>query len=453
MKIEMTVNGEKRTVKTTPLARLLDVIRDDMNLKGCKEGCGEGECGACSIILNGRLVNACMVPAIQASGADIETIEGLGEEDRLDPLQQAFIDEGAVHCGFCTPGMIMAARCLLEDNAKPSRLEIKTALSGNLCRCTGYDRIVSAVSKAVDDGYRPAKSGGGKKASPEFEGDEKDRYFSPASLAEALDILAKKPDILLLSGNTDIGPEMKEGKLKPIAAMDIFTIPELKRIRRDGDVIRIGACTTNTDIMESDLVRDLLPALYQASCSCAAPAIRNRATIGGNCCTASGAADLPGALFALGAKARVVSKKGERIMEAPEFIKAYRKPDLQPGEILAELIIPIPPKNAYQRFFKRGSRAALTLSRVSLAVYVELEDGVVTACRAAAGSMSPTPIRLPKLEATLIGKKLDKICIECAVDTVYNELTPRKSAVYRKNLSSNLVRRFLESLIKENEKN
>ena len=449
MKIEMTVNGEKRTVETAPLARLLDILRDDMKLTGCKEGCGEGECGACSVIMNGQLVNACMIPAMQASGADLLTVEGLGDKDNPDPLQWAFIEEGAVHCGFCTPGMIMAARDLLENNPDPSRQEVRTALSGNLCRCTGYDRILAAVGKASREGYRPPKTGSGNGRKPSYSAAEEGKFFNPSSLDEALAILEKHPDAVILSGNTDIGPEMKDGKLNPASAMDIFGIPELKQIVRDGDTIRIGACVTNTQIIGSDLVREHLPALYAASASCAAPAIRNRATVGGNFCTASGAADLPGPLFALGAKARVVSKRGERVMEAPEFIKGYRKPNLEKGELLAELIVPIPPKNSRQVFYKRGSRAALTLSRVSLALYVEVEGGVITECRAAAGSMSPTPIRLPGLEAALKGGTLNAALVDKAVATVREELTPRKSAQYRKSLSGNLVRRFLEGLLAE----
>lgn len=446
MRIELTVNGKNRKVETAPMARLLDLLRDDLLLIGCKEGCGEGECGACSVIMNGMLVNACMIPAMQASGAEILTIEGLGGRDNLDVLQQAFIDEGAVHCGFCTPGMILAARCLLENTPNPSLLEIKTALSGNLCRCTGYERIYAAVNKAVATDYRPPRTGSGIGAVPVFSQEEEGRYFAPSTLAEALDVLADHPDLLLLSGNTDIGPEMKGGKVQPSEVMDIFSIPELTQIVLADGHICIGACVTNTQIMKSEVVRRHLPALYQASCGCAAPAIRNRATIGGNCCTASGAADLPGALFALGAKARVVSRQGERLMDAPAFIKAYRKPNLEKGELLAELIVPVPPSNARQQFFKRGSRAALTLSRVSLTMYAEIENDVLTTCRAAAGSMSPTPIRLPKLEAFLTGKPLTEETIWGAVETVRNELTPRKSAQYRKSLSGNLVRRFLESL-------
>ena len=145
MRIEMTINGALCHADVPPMKPLLSVLREDLGFKGSKEGCGEGECGACSIIMDGRLVNACLVPAVQSSGCEILTIEGLGSPDNMDMLQKAFVSEGAVQCGFCTPGMVIAARALLEENPTPSLEEIKVALSGNICRLTGYETIYNAV--------------------------------------------------------------------------------------------------------------------------------------------------------------------------------------------------------------------------------------------------------------------------------------------------------------------
>jgi carbon-monoxide dehydrogenase small subunit len=147
--LTFTVNGETVTVLSHPLARLLDVLRGELHLTGTKEGCGEGECGACSILLNGVLVNSCLVPALQASGAEIRTIEGFAPADRLDDLQQAFIVEGGAQCGICTPGMIVAAKALLDAHPQPTDDEIREGLAGNLCRCTGYMRIFEAVKMAA----------------------------------------------------------------------------------------------------------------------------------------------------------------------------------------------------------------------------------------------------------------------------------------------------------------
>ncbi len=152
MNIEMTVNGNKVRIQTEPTARLLDILRNELGLTGVKEGCGEGECGACSVLLDGRLVNSCLIPAIRASGADIVTIEGLAGTEELETLKGAYADTGAVQCGFCTPGFMMASYALLKKNPHPDRDTVKEALSGNLCRCTGYNMIVDAVTLAAERG-------------------------------------------------------------------------------------------------------------------------------------------------------------------------------------------------------------------------------------------------------------------------------------------------------------
>lgn len=146
--ISFTVNGERRTVQAHPLKRLLDVLRDDLQLTGTKEGCGEGECGACSVLVNDELVNSCLVPVMQVAGTRICTVEELSKNGSLHPLQQAFAETGGAQCGICTPGMLMAAVHLLSKNPHPSIKEIREGLSGNLCRCTGYSKIFDAIYKA-----------------------------------------------------------------------------------------------------------------------------------------------------------------------------------------------------------------------------------------------------------------------------------------------------------------
>ena len=150
MEIEITVNGEKRLEEISPSTRLLDLLRKDLGLTGTKEGCGKGECGACSVIMDGKLLASCLVLAAQADGSSIITIEGLRKGNKLDIIQSSFVDAGAVQCGYCTPGMIMATKHLLEKNPEPSDEEIKEGLSGNICRCTGYAKIFSAVKLSIE---------------------------------------------------------------------------------------------------------------------------------------------------------------------------------------------------------------------------------------------------------------------------------------------------------------
>jgi carbon-monoxide dehydrogenase small subunit len=147
--IQFTINGHEKTIEAPPMKRLLDILREDLHLTGAKEGCGEGECGACAVLINGDLVNSCLVPILQAEGAEITTIEGLVIDEKLHPIQQCFLKEGGAQCGICTPGMILATHHLLDKYPQPTLLQIQEGLNGNLCRCTGYMRIFNAVQQAA----------------------------------------------------------------------------------------------------------------------------------------------------------------------------------------------------------------------------------------------------------------------------------------------------------------
>ena len=149
MNIEVTVNGRRRRFDVEPNTLLLNLLRDGLYLKGAKYGCGIGECGACTVHMDGEAVLSCMILAVEADGRRVDTIEGLADGDELDPIQEAFIEEGAIQCGFCTPGFIMTARALLNENPDPSEVEIREYLKGNMCRCTGYVNIVRAVQSAA----------------------------------------------------------------------------------------------------------------------------------------------------------------------------------------------------------------------------------------------------------------------------------------------------------------
>ena len=150
--IQLTINRHEKTIEAPPMKRRLDVLREDLHLTGAKEGCGEGECGACAVLINGDLINSCLVPVLQAEGAEITTIEGLSIEGKLHSIQQCFLAEGGAQCGICTPGMILATHYLLDKHPQPTLSQIKEGLNGNLCRCTGYMRIFNAVQHAAQTG-------------------------------------------------------------------------------------------------------------------------------------------------------------------------------------------------------------------------------------------------------------------------------------------------------------
>ena len=148
--ITFTLNGQQTKIAVEPNLLLVDMLRDRLGLTGTKIGCGEGDCGACTVLLDGKTVNSCLILALQVDGHSVLTVEGLGNYDRLHPLQAAFIAEGAVQCGFCTPGMLLSAKALLDENPQPTRQEIAKHISGNLCRCTGYAKIINAIEKVAN---------------------------------------------------------------------------------------------------------------------------------------------------------------------------------------------------------------------------------------------------------------------------------------------------------------
>ena len=155
MSFNLTVNGERVEVQATGTRRLLDVLREDLSLTGTKEGCGEGECGACSVLIDGAVVDACLVPLSQAAGTQVRTVEGLADEGRLSVLQQAFLETGGAQCGICTPGMLMAGDAFLAAGIDPTEENIREAIAGNLCRCTGYTKIIDAIALAAERSAHP----------------------------------------------------------------------------------------------------------------------------------------------------------------------------------------------------------------------------------------------------------------------------------------------------------
>ncbi|WP_425058284.1 (2Fe-2S)-binding protein [Sporomusa carbonis] len=148
--ITFILNGQKTEIEVEPTLLLVDMLRNRLGLTGTKIGCGEGDCGACTVLLDGKTVNSCLILAVQVAGHEVITVEGLGDYDKLHPLQEAFIAEGAVQCGFCTPGMLLSAKALLDENPQPTRQQIARHISGNLCRCTGYAKIINAIEKVAN---------------------------------------------------------------------------------------------------------------------------------------------------------------------------------------------------------------------------------------------------------------------------------------------------------------
>lgn len=461
MKIDITVNGQLQSLDVSPSRRLLDILREDLGLTGPKEGCGEGECGACAVLLEGTLVNACLVPALQLHGKNVLTIEGIGTEQHPDPLQQAFLDEGAVQCGFCTPGMIMASRALLDQCAGPSRPEIRAALAGNLCRCTGYERIIRAVE-------RVAAVGGKRKGATQRGADMLDTHpddtiqalprktipaFWPASLMEVLEILRDRgEEITVVAGATDLLTNMKLGLVHPRALIDVTRIEELGGIFLVDGAIEIGAAATFAAIASNPSVAEHLPALATAASRVGAAAIQNRATLGGNLISASPAADAPPVLMALDATVLLAAASGMREIAVSSFFSAYRKTVRRPDELLLKVRIPMPEDRVRQAFYKVGTRRAQSISKVAVACLARVgRDNLLARVRMVAGSVAPTAIVLEQTQDYLEGRKLTREVAGQAGRIASREIRPiddvRSTEGYRRATTGRLVSRFLQDLM------
>jgi xanthine dehydrogenase iron-sulfur cluster and FAD-binding subunit A len=365
--IAFTLNGRPLHVRVRSSARLLDLLRDDLRLTGAKEGCGTGECGACTVIVNGKSVASCLMMGYQADGCQVETVEGLSEDGHIHPLQEAFVERGAVQCGFCTSGMILAAKAALDMGPPASAEAVREALSGNLCRCTGYGKIVQAVSRAALVHPPPAPSPVTPAAAPS--------YFCPHTLEEALEILAQREgEVRPLAGGTDLLLQVRSGRLDPGALFDISNVPELQGIEDQGERIMVGAGSTLDAIARSNLIATWAPPLREAAALVGSPQIRNRATLGGNLATASPLSDMIPALLSLDAIVHAVSVSARREVPVLDFLQASGATGLARDELI--LGVEIAKRRGIRGAYLRLSeRRAFSRVKVSVAASMTFKDG------------------------------------------------------------------------------
>jgi carbon-monoxide dehydrogenase small subunit/xanthine dehydrogenase small subunit len=439
--VAFTVNARPVRVRTRADARLLDLLRDNLRLTGAKEGCGKGECGACTVLMDGRPVDACLMMAYQADGAVLETVEGLADGAALHPLQDAFIDRGGVQCGICIPGMLMAAKALLDGDNAPSPEKIRLGLAGNLCRCTGYTKIFEAVAQAARSAAPREQVHAPAPAAPS--------YYRPRSLDDAIEILAQRPgEVRPVAGGTDILVQAKDGHQQRALLFDLSAVPELKGIEeREGD-LWIGAAATHTEVMESFLVARWLPALHQACAVVGGPQIRNRGTIGGNLANASPAADAVPPLMAAGATVDLVSANGRRSVALDDFFTGYRTTVLEPDELILAVRVPRRP-GLRSVFLRLGQRQAQAISKVSLAVGMTFREGKPDYVRVALGSVAPTVIRAPETEKALLAGGYDGLMR--AKQAVRDEVRPiddiRSTRDYRREMAAVLLERAVRRIV------
>jgi len=441
IQVAFTINGHPCQLRVGSDQRLLDVLRDDLRLTGAKEGCGKGECGACTVLVDGQAVDSCLMMAYQVDGAVVETIEGLAQGGRLHPIQDAFIEKGGVQCGVCIPGMVMAAKALLDRTREPGPEEIRQALAGNLCRCTGYTKIFEAVAHAARAQLPKSAATPLAPAAPS--------YYRPRSLEEALEILAQREGaVRAVAGGTDVLVKAKDGQLDRGALFDLGAVPEMKGIEEKGDDVWIGATTTHTAMMESPLLATWAPALPAACAVIGGPQIRNRGTLGGNLANASPAADTVPPLYAADAVVEVVSISSRRQVPIAEFFTGPRESVLAQDELIVGVRVPKRP-GVRAAFLRLGQRQAQAISKVSVAVAMTFKDGRPDFVRVALGAVAPTVIRARATEKALAAGGYEALLK--AKQAVREEVRPiddlRSTREYRREMAAVLLERAVRRIV------
>lgn len=482
---EITVNGTPCALDgTDPSTTALDWLRAQ-GLTGAKEGCAEGECGACSIMVarptersgtQWTAINACLVPAAALDGQEVVTSEGLGRPDALHPVQREMAVRGGSQCGYCTPGFIcsMAAEYYREGRCAsaaatpdpsqngheaavsampatgptandpgtapdhehgPNGFDLH-ALSGNLCRCTGYRPIRDAAyalgEPAANDPYAVRLGAAPPVAAATRLVGGTGTFARPGDLAEALGLLGEHPDAVLVAGSTDWGVEVNIRGARTPFAIGIDRLPELRTLEIGEDSVEIGAALSLSEVERG--LGGRIPLLHQMFPQFASRLIRNGATIGGNLGTGSPIGDTPPALLALEAVVVLAAPDGEREVPLADYFTGYRQTLKQPGELIRAVRIPLP-LSEVTAFHKIAKRRFDDISSVAVGFALDLRDGVVAKARIGLGGVAATPIRALATEAALEGRAWSADVVREAAAVMRAEGTPmddhRASAAYR----------------------
>ncbi len=455
LQVVFELDGRPVTFETPPERRLLDLLREDAGITGVREGCGEGECGSCSVLVNGKLVNACCASVLSVQGCSVVTIQGFAQTALYRHIAEAFARVGAVQCGFCTPGFILATAALLRTTPHPSEADIRTGLSGNLCRCTGYTQIAQAVQEVADTLRREPCSRQMIETSVSF---TTRHPLVPHTVAEAAALL--QTGYRPVAGGTDL--IIRQHALKGLRLFQdaddvpgLFSctqITELHSMYSKSGRLYVGSSMSLSEIMASP---DCIPLLKEALSSFASPAIRNVATLTGNVCNASPAADTLPVLYILNATIHVVGPSGRRDIPIAECINGPGKTVFEPTELVTWISCEIPDagRQAGNWIFRKvGTRAVNALAKVNLAALWKVDDGIVSDFRLAVGACGPTVVRSPQVEQLIIGTSVDTLPER--VDqwvAMYGELLhpitdQRSTAEYRQHTALALIRNVFKSI-------
>ena len=462
--VQFLLDGERRQVAALdPTLTLLDYLRTVEHRCGTKEGCAEGDCGACTValgeVVGGRIryraVNSCIVFLPVIDGKELVTVESLARPGGdLHPVQRAMVECHASQCGFCTPGFVMSLFVLLEASEHPDRARIEDSLAGNLCRCTGYRPIVDAALAAdrcprdgrfaPDDAARiAALQGLASRDGLALEWQGK-RYFAPTSLEALADLLQLYPEAVLLAGGTDVGLWVTKQHRHLATVIYTGNVAELCRMDVTNEHFAIGAAVPYADL-ESPVGADY-PDFGALLRRLGSVQVRNLGTIGGNIANASPIGDTPPLLLALDASLELRCGSELRTLPLDEFFLDYRRTALRKGEFIQRILVPRATKRCQFRAYKVAKRFDQDISALCAAFALVLESGKVSEIRIAFGGMAAVPRRARQAEAAMLGRAWNEAAIEAAVAALEGDFTPlsdlRASAAYRQLVAGNLLRKF-----------
>jgi xanthine dehydrogenase small subunit len=455
-----------------PTMTVLRYLREVEGRVGSKEGCAEGDCGACTVVLaevrgeglSYRAVNACIQFLPTLDGKQLLTVEDLKSADgSLHPVQQAMVDNHGSQCGFCTPGFVMSLHAMYQDGGSQDRQEIDNALAGNLCRCTGYGPIVAAA-RAMTDYDAPAAGGmpgtdvieqlkawqEGDGVSLEWQGR---KYFAPRTIEALAAIYKHHTEANILAGGTDIGLWVTKQHRRLQSVIYIGDVAELDSLEIVDGVLQIGAGVTYERAIAT--INEHFPEFGEVMRRIGSRQIRNAGTIGGNVANGSPIGDSPPALIALGARLTLRCGPDTREMALEDYFVDYGKQDRQPGEFVERIDVPLAESDQLFRCYKISKRFDQDISAALGAFAVTLDgSGNVASARICFGGMAATPKRARATETALLGKPWTEETVLAAAAEMAKDYTPltdmRASADYRMKVAKNLLLKFWLETTEEN---